>query len=152
MLSYAAGFSCKTSMGCCLCRPDTDVLNDPLVSMHATVGFIAFVSQYSHVFAGGCCSGLMYIKENTLYYETVCGGRLCCQCCRHEFSISLITGVEVIENQLVTFHNRYIFLRPGLKITIKSTSGSIMTIIVAMPDAMEFANQLSKLVPLNQNA
>ena len=159
--------SCNNNMGCCLCRPDTDVLNDPLVTMHVTVGDIAIVSQYSRSVIKGYCSGLMYIKEDTLYYETVCGGRLCCQCCRREFNISHITGVEVIENQLVRlevfgnqrpvwfprerYNDNFIILRPGLKITVKSTSGSITTIVVAMPDAMEFANLLSKLVPLNQN-
>ena len=132
------------AMGCCLCRPDTDVVHDDSVSAHARVGDIAFVYRYGHSMIKGCCSGLMYIREDILYYETVCSGRLCCKCCRRAFNVRDITSVEVVGNRMEIFQNKFIVLNPGLKITVKSHSGSNTTIIVAMPDAQEFAAQLNK--------
>ena len=138
-------------MGCCLGRPDTDVVHDTSVSAHARVGDIAFVYRYGHSMIKGCCSGLMYIREDVLYYETVCSGRLCCKCCRRSVSVRDITSVEVVNNQAERFQNKFLVLNPGLKITIKPPSGSSTTIIVAMPDAQEFAAQLNKLANVNQN-
>ena len=138
------------AMGCCLCRPDTDIAHDVSVSAHARVGNIAFVYQYGHSMIKGCCSGLMYIREDVLYYETVCSGRLCCKCCRRAFNGRDITSVEVVTNRIERFQNEFIVLNPGLKITVKSQSGSSTTIIVAMPDAQEFAAQLNRFANLNQ--
>ena len=139
-------------MGCCLCRADTDVVHDASVSAHARVGDIAFVYRYGHSMIKGCCTGLMYIREDVLYYETVCSGRLCCKCCRRAFNVSNIARVEVISNRAEMFQNQFIVLNPGLKIAVKpsgSSSGTI--IIVAMPDAQEFAAQLNRIANLNQS-
>ena len=138
-------------MGCCLCRPDTDVVQDPSVTAYARVGDIAFVYRYSHSMIKGCCSGLMYIREDVLYYETVCSGRLCCQCCRRAFNVRNIASVEVVKNRTETFHGKFLVLSPGLKITVKPHSGSSTTIIVVMPDAQEFAAQLNQLINQKQN-
>lgn len=138
-------------MGCCLCRPDTDVLHDPTVTVHARVGDIAIVYRYGQTMIKGCCSGLMYIREDVLYYETICSGRLCCQSCRRSFNVKDITTVEVINNQVVRLHDKFLLLNPGLKITVKPHSGTDQTIIVAMPDAQEFAGHLSKLTGSKQD-
>ena len=138
-------------MGCCLCRPDTDIVQDPSITAHTRVGDIAFVYQYGHSMIKGCCSGLMYIREDVLYYETVCSGHLCCQCCRRAFNIRDITSVEVVSNRIERLQNKFLVLNPGLKITVKPGSGSGTIIIVAMPDAQEFAAQLNRLANLNQN-
>ena len=137
-------------MGCCLGRPSTDILHDPSVSAHARVGDIAIVGQYGQTIKiEGCCSGLMYIKEDILYYETVCSGYLCCQCCGHSFNVRDITSVEVVQNHIARFgYGKHLYLNPGLKITVQSRSGA-STIIVAMPDAQEFAGQLNEFA--NQN-
>ena len=60
--------------------------------------------------------------------------------------------MEVISNRAERFQNKAIVLNPGLKITVKpsgSSSGTI--IIVAMPDAQEFAAQLNRFTNLNQS-
>ena len=137
-------------MGCCHCLPDTDVLHDPTVTAHARVGDIAFVYQVGQDMIKGC-GGLMYIKEDILYYEMECSGHLCCQSCRCSFNVKDITNVEVINDQVVRFHNKSLFLNPGLKITVKPDSGTDQTIIVAMPDAQEFAGQLGKLTASNKD-
>lgn len=129
-------------MGCCLCRPDTDVVQDVSVTAHTRVGDIAFVYRYGQSMIKGCCSGLMYIREDVLYYETVCSGRLCCKCCRRAFNVRDIISVEVVNSRIERFHNKFLVLNPGLKITVKPNT----TIIVAMPDAQEFAAQLNRLV------
>ena len=139
-------------MGCCFCRPETDVLYDPLVTAHATVGDIAFdkACNYGDPTVKGI-EGLMYIKENVLYYEMACSGRLCCLCCRSAHNVADITNVEVVEDRVETFKNKFIILRPGLKITVKPQSGSATTIVVAMPDAAEFGARLSELTSSNKH-
>ena len=128
---------------CCLGRPSTDILNDPSVTACATVGHIAILGRYSRTVIKGCCSGLMYIREDRLHYDAVCSGRLYCQCCRREFSIGDITSVEVVDNQVERSHGTLIVLNPGLKIIVQPRSGAFTIIIVAMPDAREFAAQLN---------
>lgn len=61
--------------------------------------------------------------------------------------MSDITGIEAVQNEIVRLGgNKYIALRPRLKITVKSSeSGSITTIVVAMPNAEQFASQLKQL-------
>ena len=139
------------TMGCCFCRPDTEVLYDPSVTSHATVGDIAFdkACTYSDPTIKGC-EGLMYIKENVLYYEMACSGRLCCLSRRQAFNVTDITSVEVCEDRVETFKRQFIILRPRLKITVKPQSGSVTMIIVAMPDAAEFAAKLNELVSPNE--
>ena len=124
-------------MGCCSCRPDSDtVLNDPFVTLGARIGGIAFISDYAFTKTG--IGGLMYIIEDMLYYEAICCGRLCCLSCRKAFKLTDITRVEVVENRIERVS--------GLKITVKPRSGSVTTIIVAMPDATEFAARLNQMI------
>ena len=58
------------TMGCCFCRPDTEVLYDPSVTAHATVGDIALdkACTYSDPTIKGC-EGLLYIKETVTVAE-----------------------------------------------------------------------------------
>jgi hypothetical protein len=93
----------------------------------------------------------MYIREDVLYYETVCSGRLCCKCCKRSFNVRDIASVEVVSNRAEMFQNHFLVLNPGLKITVNPHSGSSTTIIVAMPDAQEFAAQLNRFANLNKN-
>ena len=133
-------------MGCCSCRPDSDaVLNDPFVTLGARIGDIAFITQYG-VFMNRGIGGLMYIIEDMLYYEAICCGRLCCLSCRKAFKVTDITRVEVVENRIERVSGNIFYLHPGLKITVKPRSGSVTTIIVAMPDATEFAARLGQMI------
>ena len=140
-------------MGCCFCRPDTEVLNDPSVIVHATVGDIAFdkACRCGEATVEKGCEGLMYVKENVLYYEIALSqGRLCCLSLRQAYNVTDITSIEVFEDRVEGFKNKFIILRPGLKIAVKPQSGSVTTIFVAMPEATEFAAKLKELIPANK--
>ena len=98
----------KSSMGCLCGRPILSVLDDPSVSICAQVGDILFTSPQSPVQSynvGGCARGLMYVKEDRFYYESLCCGHLCCKacqccaCCGKSFNVEDITEVKFIENQ-----------------------------------------------------
>ena len=123
------------------------MLNDPSVTLGARVGSVAFVDRYS-TYKNTGVGGLMYIKDDMLYYELDCIGRLCCLSYRKAYKVADITRVEVIENQVVRVRLNFLLLNPGLKITVKSQSGSVSTIIVVMPDAAEFAAKLSQMTSL----
>lgn len=126
-------------MGCCLCHPLAEVVQDPDVSFHTTVGDIVVLRGIMTSSVKGCCSGIMYVKEDTLYYETQCGSSLCCKCFRQGFLLSEIQNVEVVQNQAVRYQmSKYILLSPGLKIT----AGQNTTILVAVSDAAAFSQQL----------
>ena len=136
-------------MGCCACRPETDVLNDPSVTLRTMVGDVVFIGRYGNYMNRGLgVHGLMYVKDGMLCYDLLCFSRLCCRCCSRSYSVSDITDIEVVQNDIVMFaRGDFIALQPGLKITIKSSeSDSIKTVIaVAMPNAEQFASQLKQL-------
>ena len=139
-------------MGCCLGRPVTDILNDPTVAIHATVGDIAIVRGYCSTTAiRGGCNGVMYVRpsEGLLYYETKCGSSLCCRCCRHSFAITDISRVEVIENGRISYSagsTQYLDLHPGLKIIFGNSAHPTAVIHVAMPDAKRFVSELKEII------
>lgn len=147
-------------MGSCCCgRPTTvtSVQYDPTVTVHATVGDIFFDHQhYQSYNVGGCARGLMYVKEDRFFYESMCCNKLCCKscqccsCCGMSCDTTDIISVEVIENQSFQIpgdHGRVrnIHLKPGLRITIKQPSSAGVTILVQMLDAHGFAAQLTRL-------
>ena len=152
----------KVVMGCCLCRPITSVSRDPTVTIRATVGDVFFdYGLYQSYNVGGCASGLMYVKEDSLVYECICCGRLCClfcrccgSCCGKSFDLDELTSVEVLENQSFSIRDRqsvlWINLNPGLRIKVKRPSGTEVTVLVQMQDAHEFAAQLSSRLSLKQ--
>ena len=143
-------------MGCCFCHPLADVVNDPTVTRYVAVGDIVIVrgpirSQVYEV--RGPFGGLMYIRAGLLHYETQCGGSLCCRCCRRSFVLEEISRVEVLTNEYVPVpaqgdrRGGLLHLNPGLRITVGAPSDGLVTIItVAMPDAEEFAAELSNHV------
>ena len=69
----AAGFKLVKQWVVVFAVLTSEVLYDPSVTAHATVGDIAFdkACTYSDPTIKGC-EGLMYIKENVLYYEIAC--------------------------------------------------------------------------------
>ena len=145
-------------MGCCCCcwsHSSSTVLNDPAVTISARVGDIYFDFHYYQSYnIGGCSRGLMYIKQDRLYYvSTCCGDHQCCckcsSCCRDSFDLQNISSVEVINDQSFPLrgggHGSGLRLQPGLKVTIKqSTNNKPVTILVQMSDAREFALHLQK--------
>lgn len=131
-------------MGCCCCccfHPLSDVQQNPAVSTCTEVGDITIVSGVSLRQVKGGCNGLMYIQEDSLYYETRCGSKLCCKFCRYQLKLSQITKVEIVHNETVySDRGGYINLSPGLKIAAHPST----TVLVAMPDATIFGPQLAQ--------
>ena len=138
-------------MGCCCCHPLADVVNDPTITRYVPVGDIVIVRGLIRSQVRGPFGGLMYIRAGLLHYETQCGGSLCCRCCRRSFVLEEISRVEVLTNEYVSAHGGrrggLLHLNPGLRITVGAPSNGLVTIItVAMPDAREFAAELSNHV------
>lgn len=124
-------------MGCCFCHSLSKVENDPKVSDLVTVGDIGiYRGMMSVIRIQGCCNGIMYIKNDSLYYETKYGGALCCSCFRQRFRLSDIKKVEPLPYGPITI--------AGLKITVVSPSQIVTTVLVVMPDAATFSPQLGK--------
>lgn len=129
-------------MGCCLGRPVIEVKQDPSVSSYTEVGDIIIAVGLSHTIVRGS-SGLMYIQGDSLYYELISGSSLCCcKCCMRRFQLSQIDTVEIVDSQqMMTIGSGHaICLAPGLKISAHPNT----TVLVAMPDAVSFALQLTE--------
>ena len=133
-------------MGSCMCHPLTDVEQDPTVSCHANVEDIVFFSGNFPIYQVlGCCTGIMYVKDNVLFYNMKCGTSLCCTCYgRKRTNLGDIHSIEVVTNDIVRFWgHKYvheIVLAPGLKITLKN--GNV--VLVGCSDAVVFAQELQR--------
>ena len=128
-------------MGCCLCRPVTDVEQDAAVTSYTDVGDVVFAYGFIvRRVQGCCCNGIMYIKGDSLYYEVKIGSTLCCTCYRVRFRLSEIIIVDIINDQSLGFLGGAIHLSPGLRITAQPNT----TILVSMPDAAVFGPQLAE--------
>lgn len=123
-------------MGCCLCRPETDVEQDPSVVSYAEVGDIIITRGSVRLLGLGRYSrGLMYIQGDSFYYVTKCGSKLCCcKCFRYSFKLSDIDQVDMLNRSSLN-------LPPGLRISVHPD----ITILAGMPDAATFARPLSKM-------
>ena len=112
-------------MGCCCCcyLLVGEILDDPTIQLRASVGDIAFIrGYYRNVLSGPCVKGAMYVQDGALYYRPACGKRFCWECCKKNYQLTEIKGVEVLKNQLVPLtprgnQNRHL----RLKITIESS-------------------------------
>ena len=111
---------------------------DLAVSFYTTVGNIAIARGGAVLIANNACKGILYVKDDSLYYETKCCGKLCCRCCRQSFKLSEIQNVEVLQNQAVPYDGRN---RIHLSLGLRITAGSYL-IVAAAPDASSFAEQL----------
>lgn len=139
-------------MGCCCCHPLSDVENDPSITCLAEVGYFFTYTEALAVRSGtNLCYGLMYIKDDTLCYETKCGDNLSC-CCRRQFSLAAIKKVEIMqEGTLVSvgqFVSPFFFHTAGLMITCVSSFGITTLVFVGMPDAPTFGPELSRICGL----
>ena len=117
-------------MGCCCSLPDLQ--NDPSVAYSTEVGDISIFRGISTVQVRGCCKGLMYVQDNSLIY-------LCCRCCERRFELTQIEEIEVIYNQTV-----YPSSAPILLSWLKLTISPNVTVMVTMPDAVNFARLLAQ--------
>jgi hypothetical protein len=127
-----------------MCHPLAEMEEDPGVIYHTYVeDFVVLRDDLPTYKALGCYSGVMYIKNNHVYYNMKCGTTLCCIFYRRRFKLRDIHTVEVVENETVQiFGYRYyheVVFSSGLKITLGDT-----TVVVSVPaeDAIEFAREL----------
>ena len=76
----------------------------------------------------------MYVQDNSLIY-------LCCQCCKRRFELTQIEEIKVIYNQTVY---RSVGNSPILLSWLKLTISPNVTVMVTMPDAVNFARLLAQ--------
>ena len=129
---------------CCCCRPKTQVTDNRDVLLSAKVGTFAYSTNLSSTFVGGGISGLLYILDNQLCYEIICGSRLCCKCCRKRWDLSQVKEITLIRNEVVRIRqaSNYVSLTPGLRVTFFGQNNA--TMLVAMPDAVSFSCRLAQ--------
>lgn len=134
-------------MGCCVCRPATEVTDDPEVVVCTEV------SNYAMLYhSGGSvrsqASGLLYIKHDQLCYQATVGSKLCCGCCSNSWQLSRVKQVRAVQAQYVRvpLSNRVIFLNPGVIIGIENGRGDTNSLVAAMPDAANFSAQLGQYI------
>ena len=139
-------------MGCCMCRLLEEVEQDPSVSFYTTVGDVGlFRSAESSLIPAqrlGRHDGIMYVKDDTLFYESKLCGRLCWKCARQSFKLSMINSVKYREEDKVSAYGRgyrvETVLSPGLRIATND-----VLIAVAAPDAAVFSEQLKQACNIN---
>lgn len=131
-------------MGCCLCRSESGVLEDPDV-FHTEAKLVA--SIHSGDIAGFTSSDtrLLYVKNDKFYQVSPSCGLLCCSVPRKLSNIEdvrVITGtVKVIsfqETRVLSTHH----INLGLKMTVSNWYGERVK-IYDTPDAVELARRLS---------
>ncbi len=125
-------------MGCLLCQPAEEVIGDTTVTSYADVGdIVVFSGRVTYLSIRRCFNGLLYIKDDSLYYQTKFGASLSC---KHRYKLSDVVKVEVVKQARLLLPNRkYIILNPGLKITLGNPS---TTMLVAIQEAERFGMEL----------
>ncbi len=130
-------------MGCCLCQPVSEIVEDPEVIMHAEMEKYLLVSQQGT--SGITGSGLIYVKNGYLHARDTCNDKLCCLFCTDSWPLSKITNVQVVTGDIrsVTSNKVWISVNHGLKITIAHRIGSDSTLVVDTPEGTRFCLQLT---------
>ena len=123
-------------MGCCIFRPITIVTEDPDVVMCTNVGGTVISSTYYRLEINS--DGLLYVKDNKLYYESVRFCWLNCKWLRRVWHVSEVKRVEVITPDSGREMNY------GLKIVMQNESRQTTTLeaSAAMNEAVNFRTQL----------
>lgn len=133
-------------MGCCIFRPITVVTKDPDVVMCTKVRGAAIISRYYRMDTNK--SGLLYVKDNLLCYETVHFYWLDCKWLRRAWHVFEVKKVQAITPDSGTE------IDYGLKIVMQSASGHTTTLVVetVMKVAIDFRTQLIQHIDSLQKA
>ena len=122
-------------MGCCICRPITEVTDSSAIPAYASVGLTATFKQH-HVEMNATQFGFLYIKDGELRHDFTLGNRLMCGCLTtswklaHIKEITMINGTLAIPNLDVTIIPP---LHPGIKIVLQdAVTGDDITLVIAM--------------------
>lgn len=130
-------------MGGFVCRPQTEVTEDPDVAIYSEVGYCVLMGHYPGDFTQlSRFGGLAYIKKSGhLCIESTVGSRFCCLCCRNGYMLSDISQVDVVTGSVTVIikdsPNNY-EMNPGLRVRLNDGQN----IIMKMPDAVDFCDQL----------
>lgn len=146
-------------MGCCGCRPKTEVTEDPNVVMYTPMGSFIMVDQSGSGAQND--TGLLYVKDNRLCCEATVGSKLCCKCCKNSWSLSKVKAVKVMNSgERVTYNlprrglrheGEIVLSSDALMISILNNQGGTNTLLAYMPDAQNFGPQLSKYINVADN-
>lgn len=137
MLYFVTVLACVVAttpldMGCCICRPITDVTDNSAVPSYVSVGLTATFNQHCPK-VNATQFGFLYIKDNELRHDFTLGNRLVCRWCTkswklaHIQEITMINGAIELPNTDVTIIPP---LFPGIKITLQDATGNGETTLV----------------------
>lgn len=141
----------KVMGGCCCCSTPNphQKLEDLNVSACTVVKDIAIDYGRYQKSIVGCCQGLMYIRDERLYYKCHC----CWKCCSSSYDLKDITKIEVFDNDVFTINDgSRLRLNPGLRIVVdRPQSRHSIVILVQMADAHSFSGMLKSKLPITTN-
>ena len=120
-------------MGCCSCRSQSAVVNDP--DIFRTEARLIFASRHT-------LGVLLYIKKNKLYQASPCCGILCCNNSQRLSSVEVVTGTVNILHHSGTHTVKVHHVNLGLRVNVSRWYGPVVK-IYDTPDAVELARRLN---------
>lgn len=131
-------------MGCCLCRPQTEVTEDPHVIAYAEVGYSVVFDDLSDQFnILDSDSGMFYLRGGVLYFESTVCYSFCWKCERREWNLSEITRIEVVQRYItVTTTSNYGTRQCQVAVNLRIAFSNNTTLFAAMPSADSFSARL----------
>lgn len=132
-------------MGCCFCRPQTDVTDDPRVVAYAEVGYAVVFDDLSEQFnILDSTSGMFYVRSGILYFEATEWDSFCCKCERKEWELSEIRQIEVVQKHITvtSVSGYYGTSQSRVTVNLKIAFSNCTTLFAAMPSADTFCARL----------
>lgn len=83
-------------MGCCVCRPKTEVTESPAVIICVRVKR-ALIMRSTSVDTQG--QGLLYVQDGTLCLESTCGNRLYCMCFKKSWPLTDVISTRYVASK-----------------------------------------------------
>ena len=128
------------------CAPSNHIVEDPEVDFYAQVGATAITALLGYrVLSNSCVGGILYVKNGELCLEAGCSASLYDAMFGTTWNLADIKEIRVVNDETVFVFSRRqmtISLNPGLKITVESSLWGTSTLLIEMPDAMNFAQRL----------
>lgn len=138
-------------MGCCLCLPKSEAMQDPQILAHAEViGGIKISGSQNQ--GTELKRGVLYVKNERLYYVPTYGETMPCSWCGESWKLTKVEAVEVVSGKLnmeyygdgpSTTKTRQ--LNSWLRIKFQTSRRSLV-LLLEVPDAVNFALQIQLYV------
>lgn len=122
-------------MGSCICRPITDVTDNPIVSAHASVGLIASFNHHGQPKVNATRFGFLYVKEGELCHDFTMGSKLMCKICTRTWKLAHIKEITVVNGDLALPCRDVTIippLIPGIRIVLEDAAGKETTLVMAL--------------------